>query len=825
MGKKIEIFICLLVSVFLAACSGESGQQKLASASSTTGSTNVSEEVPSAPTNLIASAGNKQVVISWSSVTGASSYNIYWGTASGVTKTSGTKIQSASSPYTHSSLTNATTYYYVVTASNSSGESAVSTEYSITPTAGSLSTTPASLSISAGPIVLDMLAISTISATVMDANGEMVVDGTDVSFGLSDTTLGSLSAASTTTVNGVASIIFTALSKAGTAVITAVAGSASNSVNVEIEVTAGSITGMSASPANLTVLGTASVSLTVLDVAGNVVPDGTTVNFKIVGAGDMEVSMGAIPSKAVTVDGLASTTFTASNLPGRVTITATVGSVTGSVSIPVNAAITRSIEFVAASPSVIGIEGSGQPETSDFSFLVRDANGNAVIDGIEVSFGITGPGGGESLSSDTASTVDGIAKVTIKSGTVAGPVRILATVVGVTPEVSTSSTGASIGGGRPSGTHFDLAASIINLPGLAYKNVETTITAFLADRFGNFNVLKGTSISFYTEAGAVDRSDITESTGLAAVKFRTQLPDPLDTIPQDGTVGGEPNWGEGSYGSGFMFNPRDGWVTVLSTTKGEEAFTDDNANGVHDFTDTNGNGIQDYTDTNANGVHDPGEAGEGEAWIDIGEPFIDKNDNGVRDDGSGADGIFEEFIDANLNSVYDGPNGLWDIDIMIFQSIKLVFSSAPAFDNMSPAGAWTRNLTRIERNDYDPADPGTSPYDYFTIADGGCLGFTIYIADINQNRISPGSTVAITAVTGKLTGGTTAIIADGLSFGPSVMGVALCDETPNDTITDPNDPDATIPGPPEATSIDVAVSWNTPDGELTYTISIFGEVD
>jgi len=43
---------------------------------------------PTSPTNVTAVAGDGQVTISWDSVSGATSYNIYWATWSGVSKTS-----------------------------------------------------------------------------------------------------------------------------------------------------------------------------------------------------------------------------------------------------------------------------------------------------------------------------------------------------------------------------------------------------------------------------------------------------------------------------------------------------------------------------------------------------------------------------------------------------------------------------------------------------------------------------------------------------------------------------------------------------------------
>jgi len=95
-------------------------------------------ELPSAPTAVTPSAGDRQVTISWSAVSGATSYNIYWSETSGVTKDNGTQIPDITSPYSHTGLTNGTTYYYVVTAVNSFGESAESAEVSAAPTDGSI---------------------------------------------------------------------------------------------------------------------------------------------------------------------------------------------------------------------------------------------------------------------------------------------------------------------------------------------------------------------------------------------------------------------------------------------------------------------------------------------------------------------------------------------------------------------------------------------------------------------------------------------------------------------------------------------------------------
>ena len=92
------------------------------------------------PSGLAATAGNGQNTVSWSPVTGATGYNLYWGSSSGVSKSNGTKIAGVQSPYTHSGLTNGTPYYYVVTAHDATSESAESTQASATPSPGSTST-------------------------------------------------------------------------------------------------------------------------------------------------------------------------------------------------------------------------------------------------------------------------------------------------------------------------------------------------------------------------------------------------------------------------------------------------------------------------------------------------------------------------------------------------------------------------------------------------------------------------------------------------------------------------------------------------------------
>jgi len=86
---------------------------------------------PPTPANLQATAGNAQVSLSWSASTGATSYNVKRSTNPGGPYT---QIASPSTnSYNDTGLTNGTTYYYVVSAVNTAGQSANSTQASATP--------------------------------------------------------------------------------------------------------------------------------------------------------------------------------------------------------------------------------------------------------------------------------------------------------------------------------------------------------------------------------------------------------------------------------------------------------------------------------------------------------------------------------------------------------------------------------------------------------------------------------------------------------------------------------------------------------------------
>jgi cellulose 1,4-beta-cellobiosidase len=83
------------------------------------------------PTNLVATATNLAVNLRWNAVTGATSYNLKRGTVNGTYPTVYSGL--ATTNYLDTNVTNAVTYYYVVSALGAGGESSNSPSVSAVP--------------------------------------------------------------------------------------------------------------------------------------------------------------------------------------------------------------------------------------------------------------------------------------------------------------------------------------------------------------------------------------------------------------------------------------------------------------------------------------------------------------------------------------------------------------------------------------------------------------------------------------------------------------------------------------------------------------------
>lgn len=94
--------------------------------------TSATANVPAAPTALAATAGNQLVSLTWMASSGATGYHVKRSTTSGGPYTQAGSATATS--YTDTGLTNGTTYFYVVSALDTAGESMNSSQASGTPT-------------------------------------------------------------------------------------------------------------------------------------------------------------------------------------------------------------------------------------------------------------------------------------------------------------------------------------------------------------------------------------------------------------------------------------------------------------------------------------------------------------------------------------------------------------------------------------------------------------------------------------------------------------------------------------------------------------------
>ena len=86
---------------------------------------NASTPLP-APDNLSASGANNTITLTWNSVSGATSYTLYWDNVSGIDNSDTTITPIPNDNHTHSNMDNGSIYYYKVAAVNSSGTGTLS---------------------------------------------------------------------------------------------------------------------------------------------------------------------------------------------------------------------------------------------------------------------------------------------------------------------------------------------------------------------------------------------------------------------------------------------------------------------------------------------------------------------------------------------------------------------------------------------------------------------------------------------------------------------------------------------------------------------------
>lgn len=123
--------------------------------------------MPMPPVNIVATPGDKQVLVQWEAIAGATAYRVYYSTVSGVSKTTTTTIPTTTNQATIPNLTNDTTVYFVVTTFIGTEESDASAQKSATPsaTATTLPAAPQTLTAVANGVEINLTWSASTGAT------------------------------------------------------------------------------------------------------------------------------------------------------------------------------------------------------------------------------------------------------------------------------------------------------------------------------------------------------------------------------------------------------------------------------------------------------------------------------------------------------------------------------------------------------------------------------------------------------------------------------------------------------------------------------------
>jgi hypothetical protein len=455
-------------------------------------------------------------------------------------------------------------------------------------------TVTATVTVHIGTASLALNAPSTpVTATVLDASGNPIA-GLQVTF---STTLGTLDPAngiSVTDASGLASVQLTggAVSGAGEVIASATVAGVKISKLVTFSVALPTIN--VATPvlglASLVPGGSTSVTVSLTDASGAPFTTPVDVSFSSPFASSGKATL---ISPVRSVNGVASSTYTATGGVGTDVITVSVGANTGlPVTVTVAGAAANSISFVSASPTNItlkGMGGVGGAETSAVVFKVLDTN-NQPKAGQTVDFSLNTSVGGLALTTTSSSSAaDGTVSTTVKSGTVATPIRVTASIRDSSPVIATQSDQLVVSTGIPAQDGFSVSIGNMNPEAWKIDGVSTGITARLSDHFHN-PVPDGTAVFFTTSGGSIKPSCVTTG-GFCTVTWSSQNPRPTVALGAK----------------------RAGRAVILAYAVGEEFFLDLNGNGLADPTDTLGDDSEAFRDDNEDGVRQPTET-----FIDFG---------------------------------------------------------------------------------------------------------------------------------------------------------------------------------------------------------------
>lgn len=471
----------------------------------------------------------------------------------------------------------------------------------------------------------------------------------------------------------------------GTVNVQVVSGSSSNTVQMGRGTGAAFVAGQIAisNPA-LSAGGSSSLQVVLQQSDGTLYTQTANVSFSSACGAS---GLATMPSPVTTTTGIVSTTYAATGCSGSdvISATATINgsplSATGTVTVA--AASIGSISFESAAPTNVALRGTGapgRPETSTVVFRVLDQTGGARANA-DVQFALNTTVGGITLTPTTAtSDANGRVQTVVNAGTVATTVRVTATVLNVTPSISTQSNQLTITTGIPDQDSVSVAALCPNVEAWSIDGTTVPVTVRLADRFNN-PVPDGTAVTLSTEGGRVQPqcttvSNATES-GFCTVNWTSSNPRPGGGLGQSGRS------------------------SVLATAIGEESFTDSNGNGTFD---------------------------NGETFVDLAERFRDENENGTYD-------IGEQIYDFNNNSTRDPADGF-------FNGVLCQDNSGRCNANAKSTGIGASTLIIMSGSTPNRLTPvaGTP----ISVTAGSSVNISIRAADVNDNPMPEGTVVAAT---------------------------------------------------------------------------------
>ncbi len=358
---------------------------------------------------------------------------------------------------------------------------------------------------------------------------------------------------------------------------------------------------------------------------------------------------------------------------------------------------------------VIGVHGSTGNDQATVRFRVTDSQGAGVV-GVPVSFDwdTAPPANSWSFLATSGITLaDGYVDAVVNSGTVLGAFQVRATFGKTTTSNGITAISPVIGvrGVKPANLNMTLSCTPKNLNGLQNANAKTTCTVSVADRFGN--AVGGVPIQVATEGGQFLPSGniftdaypaATEGKATFTVDFSNRVINIVNVapLPADPAQYPQPREAEPQVQVGSVVrNPRDGLVTIVVSTNGEEWFDDQNHNGVQDGT---------------------------EQYLHMPRAFVDANDNNVMDS--------NEFA---IDSQPDDGGVAWQGQTTVWTSFHLL---------VTDMGDWT--AAKVVASDGGVMfGPGVTTVP-FNIARGATEIFDLYLPDKNLNRLVPPASFTVT---------------------------------------------------------------------------------